>query len=218
MKLLQIDASPRRDSVSRQLTALFAANWQKQFPGGEVTHRDLASGSLPLLSDSWIQGAFSNPEQHTPAHRDALQYSDFFLRSVGFQGPSFREESVRVDVPRRFLHFGNACGAIRFSGALSKAVLALYRTDRGNLYSRRKSEPSGSGSGRKSRGSRKDCSSSGIGSDQAQIRSSRAVRNCLGERIRRHYKLDRHFAHKSLQPSHALLHSGLLGWDVTEHD
>lgn len=82
MKLLQIDASPRRDSVSRQLTALFVGNWKKQFPEGEVTHRDLASASVPLLSDSWIQGAFSNPEQHTPAHRDALQYSDQVIEEV----------------------------------------------------------------------------------------------------------------------------------------
>ena len=76
MKLLQVDASPRRDSVSRQLTAHFAANWQKQFPAGQVVHRDLARTSIPLINNDWIEGAFSSPQQHTAAHREALEFSD----------------------------------------------------------------------------------------------------------------------------------------------
>jgi FMN-dependent NADH-azoreductase len=79
MKLLQVDASPRRDSVSRQLTAIFAANWKKQFPHGEVIHRDLATSAIPLVDDDWIQGAYSNPQQQTTAHRDALQFSDAII-------------------------------------------------------------------------------------------------------------------------------------------
>jgi len=76
MKLLQVDASPRRDSVSRQLTSHFAANWKKHFPDGDVVHRDLAKTSIPLINNDWIEGAFSNPQQHTDAHREALQFSD----------------------------------------------------------------------------------------------------------------------------------------------
>jgi len=76
MKLLQVDASPRRDSVSRQLTAHFAANWKKQFPDGDVVRRDLATATIPLISEDWIQGAFSSPQHHTPAHREALGFSD----------------------------------------------------------------------------------------------------------------------------------------------
>jgi len=82
MKLLQVDASPRRDSVSRQLTSLFAANWKKQFPDGQVVHRDLAASPIPLINDDWIQGAFSNPQQHSEAHRDALQFSDAIISEV----------------------------------------------------------------------------------------------------------------------------------------
>ena len=41
MKLLQVDASPRRDSVSRQLTAHFAANWKKRFPQGTAAPADM---------------------------------------------------------------------------------------------------------------------------------------------------------------------------------
>jgi FMN-dependent NADH-azoreductase len=79
MKLLQVDASPRRDSVSRQLTAHFAANWKKRFPHGEVIHRDLSASSIPLINDDWIQGAFSNPQQHTLAHREALEFSEAII-------------------------------------------------------------------------------------------------------------------------------------------
>ena len=82
MKLLQVDASSRRDSVSRQLTSLFAGNWRKQFPDRQVVHRDLAASSIPMINDDWIQGAFSNPQQHSAAHRDALQFSDAIISEV----------------------------------------------------------------------------------------------------------------------------------------
>jgi FMN-dependent NADH-azoreductase len=82
MKLLQIDASPRQDSVSRQLTSLFAANWKQQVPGGRVAHRDLANSPLGLVTDDWIAGAFSNPEQHTSAHRAALEYSEKLIAEL----------------------------------------------------------------------------------------------------------------------------------------
>jgi FMN-dependent NADH-azoreductase len=82
MNLLQIDASPRQDSVSRQLTSLFASNWKKRVPGGEIIHRDLAAFPLALVNDDWIAGAFSNPQQHTARHRSALQISDKWIEEL----------------------------------------------------------------------------------------------------------------------------------------
>ena len=82
MKLLQIDASPRQDSVSRQLTSHFVENWKQQVVGGQVVHRDLANSPLGLIADDWIAGAFSNPAQHTTAHRSALQYSDRLIEEL----------------------------------------------------------------------------------------------------------------------------------------
>src|SRR5262249_45333198 len=76
MKLLQVDASPRRDSVSPELTTHFVAKWKKQFPEGEIMHRDLAKAPVPLINQHWIEGAFSSPQQHTDAHRAALEFSD----------------------------------------------------------------------------------------------------------------------------------------------
>jgi FMN-dependent NADH-azoreductase len=82
MKLLHIDASPRQDSVSRQLTSHFVETWQQQVPGGTVVHRDLANSPLGLVTDDWIAGAYSNPAQHTILHRSALQYSDKLIEEL----------------------------------------------------------------------------------------------------------------------------------------
>jgi FMN-dependent NADH-azoreductase len=82
MKLLQIDASPRQDSASRQLTSHFVEYWKQQVPGGQVVHRDLANSPLGLVTDDWIAGAFSNPAQHSAAHRSALQYSDKLIEEL----------------------------------------------------------------------------------------------------------------------------------------
>jgi FMN-dependent NADH-azoreductase len=48
MKLLRIDSSARRNSVSRQLTSRFVETWKKENPKGEVIERDLATTHLPL--------------------------------------------------------------------------------------------------------------------------------------------------------------------------
>ncbi len=82
MKLLQIDASPRQDSASRQLTSHFVEYWKQQVSGGQVVQRDLANSPLGLVTDDWIAGAFSNPAQHSAAHRSALQYSDKLIEEL----------------------------------------------------------------------------------------------------------------------------------------
>ena len=51
MKLLRIDSSARRNSVSRQLTSRFVETWKKENPKGEVIERDLATTPLPLITD-----------------------------------------------------------------------------------------------------------------------------------------------------------------------
>jgi FMN-dependent NADH-azoreductase len=55
MKLLRIDSSARRNSVSRQLTGKFVEAWKREHPDGEVVERDLAASELPLTSDEWAQ-------------------------------------------------------------------------------------------------------------------------------------------------------------------
>lgn len=76
MKLLRIDSSARRNSISRQLTQKFVEIWKKENPGGEVIDRDLAITSLPLITDEWMLAAHSDLAALTPAQRETLSISD----------------------------------------------------------------------------------------------------------------------------------------------
>jgi FMN-dependent NADH-azoreductase len=66
MKLLRIDSSARRNSVSRQLTSRFVETWKKENPKGEVIERDLATTRLPLITDEWTLARLLGPSQ--PQH------------------------------------------------------------------------------------------------------------------------------------------------------
>jgi FMN-dependent NADH-azoreductase len=76
MKLLRIDSSARRNSISRQLTARFVEVWKKENPAGEVMERDLATTSLPLITDEWMLAAHSDQSTLTPEQRKTLAISD----------------------------------------------------------------------------------------------------------------------------------------------
>jgi|CZKH01.1.fsa_nt_gi FMN-dependent NADH-azoreductase len=76
MKLLRIDSSARRNSVSRQLTEKFVETWKKQNPAGEVIERDLATTHLPHITDEWMLAAHSDLANLTPAQRETLSISD----------------------------------------------------------------------------------------------------------------------------------------------
>jgi FMN-dependent NADH-azoreductase len=82
MKLLRIDSSARRNSVSRQLTQRFVESWKKENPAGEVIERDLAATHLPLITDEWALAAHSDPAKRTPAQQDALAVSDALVEEL----------------------------------------------------------------------------------------------------------------------------------------
>ncbi|MHB8296507.1 MAG: FMN-dependent NADH-azoreductase, partial [Acidimicrobiales bacterium] len=52
--LLHIDSSVRTDSVSRRLSAAFAASWRELHPEGTYVHRDLAAEPTPHLDDAAV--------------------------------------------------------------------------------------------------------------------------------------------------------------------
>lgn len=79
MKLLRIDSSARRNSVSRRLTEKFVETWKKENPGLEVVSRDLATTELPLITDEWTLAAHSDPAKLTPAQRETLAVSDALI-------------------------------------------------------------------------------------------------------------------------------------------
>ena len=82
MKLLRIDSSARRNSVSRQLTDRFVETWKKQNPAGQVIERDLATTALPLITDEWTLAAYSDPASLTPAQRETLAVSDALVEEL----------------------------------------------------------------------------------------------------------------------------------------
>ena len=81
MKLLQIDSSARTTSVTRRLTAKFAAHWRKNHPDGEVIRRDLSTTALPLITDGW-NATYLEESKLTPAQRSYLATSDELIEEV----------------------------------------------------------------------------------------------------------------------------------------
>lgn len=82
MKLLRIDSSARRNSISRQLTEKFVEAWKKQNPEGEVVVRDLAETRLPLITDEWTLAAHSDLANLTPAQHETLAISDGLIEEL----------------------------------------------------------------------------------------------------------------------------------------
>ena len=81
--LLHIDASPRGDhSISRKVSAAFAANWKKHHTDGKVVTRDLNKTGLTFVDMDWIAGAYSSPDQLTEAHKKALAISDELISEL----------------------------------------------------------------------------------------------------------------------------------------
>ncbi|WP_404788413.1 FMN-dependent NADH-azoreductase [Altericista sp. CCNU0014] len=75
--ILHIDASPRGErSVSRMLAKEFVAQWKATYPDDTVTYRDIGRYPVPLLSEAWIAGVFTTPDQWSPESAKALQISD----------------------------------------------------------------------------------------------------------------------------------------------
>ena len=82
MKLLRIDSSARKNSISRQLTAEFVQSWRKQHPDGQVVERDLATTHLPHITDEWVQAVHSDPASHTTEQKLVLATSDALVEEL----------------------------------------------------------------------------------------------------------------------------------------
>jgi FMN-dependent NADH-azoreductase len=75
--LLHIDASPRGErSHSRQLGHEFVSAWKTKHSAGAVTSRDIGAHPLPLVTEAWVEGAFTPPEGHSAAASEAIRVSD----------------------------------------------------------------------------------------------------------------------------------------------
>lgn len=79
MKLLRVDSSARRNSVSRQLTGRFVEAWQAEHPRGEVIERDLATTPIHPITDEWVQAIYSHPANLTDEQKQVLRLSDTLI-------------------------------------------------------------------------------------------------------------------------------------------
>jgi len=81
--LLHIDASPSGErSVSRRLSAEYAAAWRAANPGGNVIVRDLARTVIPPVDAAWIAAAYTPKESRTAEQRAVLALSDEFIAEL----------------------------------------------------------------------------------------------------------------------------------------
>ena len=75
--LLKIDSSPMGDhSISRKLTAQFAASWRKAHPDGNVISRDLTTTELSPVNGGWVGAAYTPEDARSAEQRQALAVSD----------------------------------------------------------------------------------------------------------------------------------------------
>jgi FMN-dependent NADH-azoreductase len=93
VKLLQVDSSARVSSVSRTLTARFAAEWKKENPDGQVLKRDLTTTPVPLITDQYMQAVHTDPAKLTPAGKELLALSDALIDEL------FAADVVVIGVP-----------------------------------------------------------------------------------------------------------------------
>lgn len=75
--ILHLDASPRGDrSVSRTLAKEFITDWKAAHPNDTVTYRDLGHHPVPFVTEAWIAGAYTPPDQHSPESVEAMRISN----------------------------------------------------------------------------------------------------------------------------------------------
>jgi FMN-dependent NADH-azoreductase len=81
--LLVVNASGRvTRSITRHLTARFAAAWAAGRPGGAVVRRDVGLGPPPPVDEPWIAAAFADPPSHNGAAREALRSSEALIAEL----------------------------------------------------------------------------------------------------------------------------------------
>lgn len=82
MKLLHIDSSFRKHSVSRAVTAGFIEVWKRTYPQGEIIERDLAKQVMPHITDEWVGAMHTPADQRSPMQHMELGLSDQLIKEV----------------------------------------------------------------------------------------------------------------------------------------
>jgi FMN-dependent NADH-azoreductase len=80
--LLVVNSSPRSNSVSRRLTRHVSEEWLAKNPNGRIIERDLASGSLPFLTEEWIVAGATPADKRTAEQNETLALSDALIEEL----------------------------------------------------------------------------------------------------------------------------------------
>jgi FMN-dependent NADH-azoreductase len=81
--LLVINSSGRvTRSITRHLTARFAAGWSSLNPDGEIVCRDVGLNPPPPVNEAWIAAAFCDPATQSSAMREAIRLSETLIDEV----------------------------------------------------------------------------------------------------------------------------------------
>ena len=82
MKLLHIDSSFRKHSVSRAVTAGFIEVWKRAYPHGAVIERDLAKQVVPHITDEFVGAMYTPADQRSPMQHMELGLSDQLIKEL----------------------------------------------------------------------------------------------------------------------------------------
>jgi len=80
--LLVMDASPRRDAVSRQLTNRFIDKVSTRFPDVRIVHRDIGANPQAHIDDELIDALRREPETLTERQQAARAASDQMIAEM----------------------------------------------------------------------------------------------------------------------------------------
>jgi len=81
-RLLIVNSSPRRNSVSRRLTGHYAEQWKVTNPEGRVVERDLAADPPPFVTHAWIEAVYTPSDQLSPEQKRLLAVSDILIQEL----------------------------------------------------------------------------------------------------------------------------------------
>lgn len=82
-RILIIESSARKDdSISRELTRQFIAQWQGANPDDSIQLRDLAAEPIPHLTSELLNGWMKSAEERSPAEQQAVAVSDELIAEL----------------------------------------------------------------------------------------------------------------------------------------
>lgn len=74
--LLQIDSSPRQNSVSGQLAASYVEKWASRNPGATIIRHNTALEKLPYVDEAMLSAMFTPEEARSEEQKQLLALSD----------------------------------------------------------------------------------------------------------------------------------------------